>query len=106
MAGSEAQGANLVRMALEALQKALPMIPMGSELHTSVLKSVADISKQVGKVGGASDPSAVIQQLAQLAREQKQQAVPPAMMGAPPGAPPPPPPGAGGAAPPHPAQAA
>ena len=98
MAGSGAQGANAVRMALTALQQALPHLPMGSDLHTAVLKSVTELSKHVGEQAGAADPSAVVQQLAQLAAKARTQSVPPALAGAPPGAPPPamgaPPPGA------------
>lgn len=71
---------------------------MGSDLHTAVLKSVTELSKHVGEQAGAADPSAVVQQLAQLAAKARTQSVPPALAGAPPGAPPPamgaPPPGA------------
>lgn len=66
MAGSQAQAVTAVKVALEALQKALPGLQMGSELHTSVLKSIADISKHIEKEAG--DSSSVVQQLAQMAR--------------------------------------
>jgi hypothetical protein len=96
------QGGNMVRAALEMLQRAMPMLQIGSEQHAAVVKAVADLSKHVGEVGGAGDPAAMIQQLAQMAR-QRQQAPQPASMaggggGAPPGLVPPPP--AGGAPPP------
>jgi hypothetical protein len=101
MPGAAAQGTNLVRMGLEALQKALPAIPLGSPLHTAVMKSVTELSKQVGQIAGANDPSALIQQLAAAARSQQTQPVPPALAGG--GAPP----GAAPAAPmPHPPMAA
>jgi hypothetical protein len=67
-----------VKMGLEALQKALVGIEMGSDLHTAVLKAIADISKHMEK-GGPGDQSAMIQQLAQAARQQ--QAAPPQMPG-------------------------
>jgi hypothetical protein len=87
MAGGAAQGANLVRGALEQLQKALSMIPLGGDMHQAVIKAVSDLSKHVGEVAGAGDPQAVIQQLAALARAKQQSAVPPALAGG--GAPPP-----------------
>jgi hypothetical protein len=96
MAGSGAQGVNLVRTALEMLQKGLPSLPMGSDIHSAVLKSITDISKHVGQVAGAGDPAAIVQQLAQLARQTQQAPVPPALGSG--GAPPPPggpPPGLG-----------
>jgi hypothetical protein len=78
---------------LESLQKALPQIPMGSKLHASILKAIADIGKHLEEEGGAKDPSAMIQQLVELARNAKTNpnaaaAMPPG--GAPGGAPPPP----------------
>lgn len=39
-----------VKNALEALQKALPAIPMGSDLHTAVLKAVTELSKHMPEV--------------------------------------------------------
>jgi hypothetical protein len=89
MAGSAAQASNLVRGGLEMLQKALPMLPLGSDEHNAVIKAVSDLSKHVGAVGGAGDPQAVIQQLAAMAREKQQAPVPPALGGGG-GAPPPP----------------
>ena len=74
------------------LQKALIVLPLGSEEHTETIKAVSALSKVVGKIAGAGDPAAMVQQLAQLARSQQQAPVPPAMMGgAPPGPPPAPP---------------
>ena len=78
-----------VKIGLEALQKALPMIPMGSKLHQVILKAVADIGKNLemeGKSGG--DSSAVLQQLMELARSAKTN---PNAQAALPGAPPQPP---------------
>lgn len=94
MAGSAAQATTGVKLALEALQKALPGLPMGSPLHSAALKAVTDLSKHMAQ--GQEDQSGVIQQLAQAAR-QAQQAPPPqasAMANMFPGA------GGGGAPPP------
>jgi hypothetical protein len=56
-----------VKTALEMLQKALPGIPMGSELHSEVMKAITGISKKMtaGDQGGNGD---MMQQLVQLAR--------------------------------------
>jgi hypothetical protein len=92
-----------LKVGLEALQKALPQLPMGSEIHTSVLKAIADISKHMEKGGqGQGDSSAVIQQLVEAARMAKTQPNMAAMMPPPAGGamPPPPPPGAGAPPPP------
>lgn len=91
MAGSAAQGANMLRAGLEMLQKALQVLPLGSEEHEETIKAVAALSKVVGKISGAGDPAAMVQQLAQLARQAQQAPVPPALAG---GAPPPGPPSA------------
>lgn len=89
MQGSAAQGANLLRAGLEMLQKALPLLPLGSDEHNETIKAVGALSKVVGKIAGAGDPAAMVQQLAQLARQSQQAPVPPALGG---GAPPPGPP--------------
>lgn len=89
-----------LKAGLELLQKALPMLPMGSELHNAVLKSVGDVGKHME---GAADQAATIQQLVAMAREahaQPQQAAQmrSLMPGGSPAAPPMmPPPAAGGA---------
>lgn len=90
MPGAAAQGNTALKVALEALQKALPLLPMGSELHTSVLKAVTDISKRMGAAGGGKGE--MLQELAALAKAQTAAppAQAPAMM-----APPPPPPAMG-----------
>jgi hypothetical protein len=66
MAGQAAQGMTGVKLALEVLQKALPGLQMGSELHSAVMKSITDLSKHIGQ--GADDQSGIVQQLAMLAR--------------------------------------
>jgi hypothetical protein len=87
MAGSQQQGMASVKTGLEALQKALPNLPMGSALHQAILKAVADIGKHLEKEGGGGgDQMAAIQQLIEMARTAKTQPGMAAMM--PPGAPP------------------
>ena len=72
LAGTMQQGMTGVKLGLEALQKALPQIPMGSKLHTAVLKAVADIGKNLNDEGGkGGDPAAMVQQLIEMARNAK-----------------------------------
>lgn len=61
-----------VREAVSLLQMALPNIPMGSELHSKVLKTITDLSKSAP----ASEASPGIQQTAikDLAAQQQQMA--------------------------------
>lgn len=65
--GAGAQGLTLVRTGVEALQKALVGIPMGSELHTAVLKAITDISRRMESGGG--DKAGQTQALAAMARD-------------------------------------
>jgi hypothetical protein len=86
------QGFAAVKAALDLLQKALPQLPMGSKLHTSVMKSISDVSKHLTEEGGGGgkDASSIIQELMQAARSAKLS--PGGGMGAPPmGGPPAPP---------------
>ena len=64
--GTAANGMALVRTAVEALQKALQGLPMGSPEHTDVMKAVVMLSKHVGQA--QEDQGAKVQQLAELAR--------------------------------------
>lgn len=70
MMGAGAQGLQLVHLAVEALTKALQGIPMGSELHTAVLKSITDLSRRMES--GSGDQAAKMQSLMAMAREQQQ----------------------------------
>jgi hypothetical protein len=91
MAGSSQQGMSALKVGLESLQKALPQLPMGSALHQSVLKAVADIGKHLEKEGGGGgDQMGAIQQLMELARAAKTQPSMAGMMPGGAGAPPPP----------------
>lgn len=102
MAGSAVQGMSKVKLGLEALQAALPMIPMGSELHTDLMQAVSKISKHLGDKGGEGGGGAQIQQLLEMLRNAKMQGAPPQAGMMPPGGggAPPPPPGAGAPPPP------
>jgi hypothetical protein len=105
MAGNAKHGVEKLKLSLTGLQEALPALPMGSPLHTAVLKALTDIGKAMEKEGGSQgDPGAAIQQIIEMARNAKQAAggAPPMPPGAG-GAPPPPP---GGGAPPMPPQMA
>ena len=99
MAGNAAQGMAKVKVGLEALQAALPMIPMGSELHADLMKAVSSISKHLSQDAGQGG-GAQIQQLLDLIRTAKTQGGPPAGVGG--GAPAPPPSMPGMGAPPPP----
>ena len=91
MPGAGAQAMTGVKLALEALQKSLTGLPMGSDIHTAVLKAVTDISKHMAKNDQGGDQTAMIQMLAQKAAQQQTQGPNPmaGMM----------PPGGGGGAP-------
>lgn len=101
MPGNQAQGMAAVKLAVEALQKALPALPMGSDLHTAVLNALTGVTKHMDDNGPqpGGDQSDMIQQLVALARQGQSGSPLGAMMppggGAPPpgAAPPPPPPG-------------
>lgn len=67
MMGNAAQSLTLVHTALEALQKSLVGLPMGSEIHTAVLKSITDLSKRLDNQQG--DKSSQLQALAAMSRE-------------------------------------
>lgn len=92
--GSATQGMTALKVALEALQKALPQLPMGSEIHTAVVKSIGELGKHFADGGqGQGDPGANIQTLMEMMRNAKQSPnmaamMPPGGGGAPPGGPP------------------
>jgi len=71
MQGQSQQAMVGVKLAVEALQKSLAGLPMGSDLHTAVLKAITEIAKHLDKAGADGDQAAVIQQLAQMARQQQ-----------------------------------
>ncbi len=102
LAGAANQGIAKVKVGLEALQAALPMLPMGGEIHSDVMQCVAKLTKhlksqgQEGPGGGGG-----IQQLLEMLRNAKTQGAPNPMAAMMPGgAPGGPPPGGAGAPPP------
>lgn len=96
MMGAATQGVAGVKTALELLQKALGSVPLGSDLHMSVLKAVTDLSKHMNDLPSQPGGQDVVQQLAQLARQAQSGGANP-LAGMMPGAGGPPP---GGGAPP------
>jgi hypothetical protein len=78
MPGAAAHGAAGLKTALELLQKSLPTLPMGSKVHTAVLKAVTELSRAIAdEPQGGGDSSAIIQQLVAAQRAQQQQPHPP-----------------------------
>lgn len=69
--GTASSAISQVQNALRALQQALPNLPMGSDLHTAVLKSVSDISKKIGS--GEGSPALQTQSLLNQLRQAQQQ---------------------------------
>lgn len=69
--GNTAQALSLVRNGLEMFQKALPMIPMGSPLHTDILKATSSVSKHMEQ--SAMNKGVDVQSLLQMARQSSQQ---------------------------------
>ena len=66
-----------VRNAVMLLQKALPSLPMGTELHTVVLKTVGDLTKNLPDIGGEGQGqiSQLMQVIQQLAHQQTNRAL-------------------------------
>jgi hypothetical protein len=95
-------GLGKIKVALQALQDALPSIPMGSPLHTDVLSVAKTLSKHVDQEGQQGGPP--VQSLLQMMQQMKQNAPNAALArmggGAPPSPAMPAPPAAGGGAPP------
>ena len=97
--GNMAGAADKIKVALQALQEALPAIPMGSPLHTEVLNTIKRLGSKMetGEAQSAPPLQALLQMLRQ-APQQNQMAMLARM--APPGG------GAGGGAPQMPSPAA
>ena len=66
MQGSAAQSLTLVHTAIQMLQRALTGIPMGSDLHTSLLRAIQDLSRRTNMQQG--DSAAQLQALAQMGK--------------------------------------
>lgn len=69
--GNLVQAMSLVRNGLEMLQKAIPLIPMGSPQHADLLRAVSMISKHMETNEG--NKGIDLQSLLQMAREASQQ---------------------------------
>lgn len=67
MPGMGAQGMAGVKTALQMLQKSVAELPMGTPMHTKVLKFIADVSKDMGDEAQGGDD--VRQQIAKMARQ-------------------------------------
>lgn len=103
--GNTMQGIGDVKTALDALQKALPTIPMGTDLHKAVMDAISKIGKHMTEA--QNSPQMKMQNLLQMVQQLKAKQPQAALGGlaAPPGggaapSPPPaltPPPPSGGA---------
>lgn len=60
-----------VRNAISMLEKALPMVPIGAQLHTDILTATKTLSKNLSQ--GDDDQSLQLQSLLQLAKSNAQQ---------------------------------
>ena len=67
--GQTSQGIAQIRMALEALQKALPSVPMGTELHKAVMEAITKIGQHLTEA--AQDPQMQMQQLMHMMQQAK-----------------------------------
>lgn len=106
--GNQAAATMDIQNGLKMLQRALPNIPMGTQLHTDVLQAVGRIAKHMGEAGGEQGglhASSMMQMIRQQQAQAPQLAAMRAMGGGPganPGGPPavaPPPPPESAAAP-------
>lgn len=70
--GNEAAAKMDITSGLKFLQRALPNLPMGSDLHTDILKAVMSISKHASQPGEPEGPQA--QNIQSMARQMGQNA--------------------------------
>ncbi len=68
-----------VKNAVQLLQKALPMIPLGSPLHADILEVTKKLSKHVSQEGGGTD-GLQLQSLLQMIKQSTQNSPMQAMM--------------------------
>lgn len=68
--GNTSQGLSDVRLALEALQKALPSVPMGTELHKAVLDAIKKIGTHMTEM--QDSPQMKMQNLMQMMQRARQ----------------------------------
>jgi len=91
--GNATQGLGDIKTALTALQKALPSIPMGTELHEAVLSAISKIGKHMTEA--QNSPQMQVQNLLKMIAEARAKAPQQGLagaMGAPAGGAPPTPP--------------
>lgn len=90
--GSSTQSMGDIKTALDALQKALPSVPMGTELHKAIMDAISKIGKHMSEA--QNSPQMKIQNLLQMVQEARARAPNAALAGmaggAPPAAPTPP----------------
>lgn len=67
--GQTTQGLGDIRVALEALQKALPSVPMGTELHNAVIDAVKKIGAHMTEM--QDSPQMKMQNLMQMIQRAK-----------------------------------
>lgn len=65
-AGAAASATQDLKLGVAALQRAVGGLPMGTDIHTAVLKALTDISKHIDV---SQDQQPPIQQLIELARQ-------------------------------------
>ncbi len=71
MAGAQQQSLAKVKLAMEALQDSLAGLPMGSDLHAEVLKTLTGLTKKMQSEAPpqGQDQNAIIQQLVAMQRQ-------------------------------------
>jgi hypothetical protein len=67
--GQTTQGLGDIQIAVEQLQKALPTVPMGTELHGAVMDAIKKISTHMTEV--QNSPQMKMQQLLQMVQRAK-----------------------------------
>lgn len=72
-AGTNAAAINDIHNAVVILEKALPSLPIGSELHTEVLQATTKLAKHLGQ-GGTGGEGLQMNSLLQMMRQASQQA--------------------------------
>jgi hypothetical protein len=67
--GNIKQAAELLNIALQAMNKALPSIPLGSPAHGKVMKMITDLQKTMQET--AEDMKGSLQQMMELMKQMK-----------------------------------
>ena len=69
--GNATQGMSDIKTALDALQKALPAVPMGTELHKAVMDAISKIGKHMTEA--SNNPQMKLHNLLQMVQSLKGQ---------------------------------